>query len=196
MKPLIGIDFDDILYDFYSTLLHYHALVHGGNYKREQMIQYEVQHLWGGTPQEAMSLIMEFLETDAHHNGPLVVGAKEGIRELQKIARMMIVTSRPRSSEGVTRRLLELHFPGVFEDVVFISHYGSSKGHKLTKGHVCKEKGIQAFVEDALHNAESVASVGVPVVLLDAPWNQGPLPVGVTRVHNWNEIVSAIKKVL
>lgn len=39
---------------------------------------------------------------------------------------------------------------------------------------------------------EDVANCGIPVLLFDAPWNQGEMKPPITRVHSWDEIVEIL----
>lgn len=57
-----------------------------------------------------------------------------------------------------------------------------------------KEYGINVFVDDFISNSKEIASIGVPVLLLDAPYNQGKLPEGVIRCYSWNDVVSHIER--
>lgn len=66
----------------------------------------------------------------------------------------------------------------------------------LSKTFAVKEHCIDVFVDDFMTNALEVASIGVPVLLLDAPYNQGKLPKGVTRCYNWDEIRCYVDKLL
>jgi uncharacterized HAD superfamily protein len=52
------------------------------------------------------------------------------------------------------------------------------------------ELGIEVFIDDSLHNAEDIASIGIPVYLLDAPWNQGETGQLIKRVYSWKEIIN------
>lgn len=58
----------------------------------------------------------------------------------------------------------------------------------LSKTFAVKEYDIDVFVEDFMTNALEIASTGIPVFILDASYNQGKLPRGVTRCYNWEEI--------
>lgn len=61
-----------------------------------------------------------------------------------------------------------------------------------SKTHAIKKFGIELFVEDFLTNALEIVEMGIPVLLLDAPYNQGKLPHGVVRCCNWHEIMQFI----
>jgi len=66
----------------------------------------------------------------------------------------------------------------------------------LSKTFAVKKYGVDVFVEDFITNALEIAALGVPVLLLDAPYNQGKLPQGVIRCSNWQEIKCCVQKIL
>ena len=66
----------------------------------------------------------------------------------------------------------------------------------LSKTFAVKEYGIDVFVEDFITNALEIAAIGVPVLLLDAPYNQGKLPNGVIRCSNWEQIKCCVQEIL
>lgn len=63
---------------------------------------------------------------------------------------------------------------------------------EASKTFAVKQFAIDIFVEDYLGNALEIAAAGVPVLLLDAPYNRGKTPRGVTRCYNWKEIKARI----
>jgi len=52
---------------------------------------------------------------------------------------------------------------------------------------------MEVFIEDYLVNAREIASIGVPVFLLNTSYNQGRLPAGVVRCHEWLDILEGIR---
>lgn len=57
-----------------------------------------------------------------------------------------------------------------------------------------REYQIDVFVDDFMSNALEIAALDVPVLLLDAPYNQGKLPGGVVRCYDWEDIKCQIEK--
>jgi len=77
--------------------------------------------------------------------------------------------------------------------------------HRLPRDHVIfvgstsktfavREFELDIFVEDFMGNALEIAAMGVPVLLLDAPYNVGKVPTGVTRCHNWKDLECYIRE--
>ncbi len=56
----------------------------------------------------------------------------------------------------------------------------------------CLEKDLKVLVEDTLEIGIKVSAAGIPVLLMDAPYNRGELPELVYRKHSWEEIYRTI----
>jgi uncharacterized HAD superfamily protein len=57
-----------------------------------------------------------------------------------------------------------------------------------------KELGCDVFIEDRCENALDLFSAGFKVLLIDCYYNRMPLPKGIIRVKNWDEIHGEIIK--
>lgn len=64
-----------------------------------------------------------------------------------------------------------------------------------SKTFAVREHGIDLFIEDFMSNALEIEAMGVPVLLLDAPYNRGKLPQGVIRCRDWSEIMCQIEEI-
>ena len=106
----------------------------------------------------------------------LVDGAAEGLACLSNTRRrVIIVTSRPVTSGEVTKSWLE-QFQVPCEEVVFID-----KKDRMASTWV-------VLIEDAAHHAQAVCQMGVPVVLLDYPWNRSiEAHALIHRAKDWRE---------
>ena len=60
------------------------------------------------------------------------------------------------------------------------------------KKEYCLEKNLKVLVEDTLERGIKVSAAGIPVMLMDAPYNRGALPELIYRKHSWKEIYRAI----
>jgi uncharacterized HAD superfamily protein len=60
------------------------------------------------------------------------------------------------------------------------------------KKEYCLEKNLKVLVEDTLEIGIKVSAAGIPVMLMDAPYNRGVLPELIYRKHSWKEIYRAI----
>lgn len=128
--------------------------------------------------------------------------AKAAVERLHALGhRLYIVTGRLPMNEGVTFRWLEAKgLRGYFEGVLHKEGVRVSEYKKRTASRL----GLEVFLEDELHVALALASSSpqpltpnpqprsLAVLLFDRPWNQGPLPSGVLRIHSWQEALETI----
>ncbi len=190
VRPIrtIGVDFDDVLHDFNNSFHAYHNKKYGTSVKRQDMVHYDFEKIWGCTRDEAIAKVHQFYRTSEHDDTMPLEGSQEVIRLLSLKYNLHIITSRLEEIKGLTLAWLERHFSGAFSSVEFTNHYGSSSGAKRTKVAICAQLSVDLMIEDSLEHAHAISACGIPVVLIDCPWNQGALPANVYRVASWKEI--------
>ncbi|MDO8729199.1 MAG: HAD hydrolase-like protein [bacterium] len=187
----VGFDLDDVLLNFNDVLLQYYNTIYGTKHERKHRQSYELSEMWNCTREDAIQRMSDFYSSSAHWNAPPVDGAVERIRKLKQHHNLFVITAKPEELKDRTSEWLDKHFPQMFDGVHFTNHY-QGDGPKRSKGEVCKELGIEIFVDDFLHNVEDVANLGIPALLFDAPWNQGEVKPPITRVYSWDEIVEIL----
>jgi uncharacterized protein len=191
---IIGFDLDDVLLNFQDTMRVYHNETYDTNHTLEEDCKvWNLWERWSCTPEESKQRVFDFYNHQSHYDAKPIVGSVDGISALKNDHTLHIITARPEQIKEKTFEWLDTYFPNVFEKVIFTNlFYG--EGVKRKKSDVCKELGVEVFIEDAFHNAHDVANAGIPVLLLDQPWNQNhtDLPPLVTRVHSWPEIVEKL----
>lgn len=195
MKPdriVIGVDLDDILLDFMSPLCEWHNDVHQTAHSRDDYVSFDLSKVWNCSRSDANERVSNFYHSDHHKNAVPVAGAQTGLQALKENYRFVVITARAESMEREMRAWLDTHFGDLFDEVIFTNHYHGT-GVKRNKSSVCLELGVSLFIEDALHNAHDVASVGIPVLLFDTPWNQEVVSGLITRVSSWEDILVTIK---
>ncbi len=98
-----------------------------------------------------------------------------------------VVTGRPAKTATTTRRWLERY--GVpHRELTFVDKYG--RGSAAASAGVVPLDALGPYrlvVEDSLPTASFLARRGLPVMLIDRPWNQGRCD-GVTRCRDWREV--------
>jgi len=53
---------------------------------------------------------------------------------------------------------------------------------------------LDLFIEDSHKEAESIAAIGISVLLINSPWNRDlSTSPNITRVNDWNEILRYVK---
>ncbi|MEX0934903.1 MAG: hypothetical protein WDZ70_01075 [Candidatus Paceibacterota bacterium] len=192
-KRTIGFDLDDVLLNFFEALQIFHNNKYDTNYRREHITSYYIDELWGCEPDEATQRILEFYQSEAHQNAVPVEGSIEAVKKLSSTNELIIITSKPEDLRELTKRWLDEYFPNIFDDIYFTNHFAGS-GEKRPKGEMCKQCGVDVFIDDALVHARSVAEIGIPVLLFDTPWNQEKISPPITRVHSWEEAVAILEE--
>lgn len=184
---IIGFDLDDVLLNFNDALFPYHNKRFGTNYNRTHIKTFDLGELWQCSREEVEKRILDFYHSQEHHEALPVEGAIEVINNLKDRHDLFVITARPEELKHETLSWLEQHFPKMFKAVHFTNHFHGSNNRRA-KGDVCLEIGVETFIEDSLHNANDVARLGIPVLLLDAPWNQEEIKLPIKRIYSWREV--------
>ena len=191
-KRIIGVDFDDVIIDWNTALVAHYNSIHGTSHKREDILSYDLEKLWGGSKERAVRTVFDFYGSDQHAHIEPMPEALECISRLGSYE-LVVITSRPESARATTEAWLRKNIPGLHERIYFTNQYHGKESEKRDKASICKELGVDIFIDDAIHNAENIITAGIPVLLLDSPWNQtDTLPPLITRVFSWQEIVEKI----
>jgi uncharacterized protein len=193
-KKILGVDFDDVLFDNNTSIAAFHNARYGTSYGKEDNTDYFFEKLWGCSTEEVWRRMEEYGETEFHHEAPIIDGAKEALENLRTAYDIVIITARAPAARGVTERWLEKNLPGFVRQIYFTDRFRLDSPGRLLKSDVCKEVGVSYFVEDAPHWAEDVArnAPGTEVFLFDSPWNRKETPPGAVRVHSWEEVARAL----
>lgn len=192
-KPItkIGVDFDDVLFDFNAQYVDHHNRLYGTDMTRDRINNYMMEKVWNMPIEEIFPRIEKFYNSDDHDASAPVFGAKEALEKMSQKYHVTVVTSRPDSMKERTMHWLERHFGGLIHDIHFTNQFMGT-GKKRSKSEVCNELGINLFIEDAPIYSLNIAKAGIPVLLLDTPWNQGVEHELITRVYSWKEIVDHV----
>jgi uncharacterized HAD superfamily protein len=189
----IGIDFDETLVDSMKAIIKLHNEQYGTHYKKDDVTEYHVENIWGGTKEEWTAKLDDFLSAKNTAHFDPIPGAIPAIDALKSAGHeLYIITARGDSDVEATELWLTKHFPSTFEGV----HYGHVRSDdpakRRKKADMCKELGIELMIDDHISVAKNCSEEGIRVLLLDEPWNQGELPPGVARVYSWEEIVKKL----
>lgn len=188
----IGVDLDDVLLGLNEALCAFHNREYGTSYKPEEVTEFLIHGLWDCSPEEAIERVFLFYQSPEHLNAKPVRGSVEAISKLKEKHSLHLVTAKPESVRQITTDWLDKYFPKMFDGIHFTNQFHGND--KKLKSEVCQELRIELFIDDALHNAEDITSVGVPVLLLDQPWNRKPIDNNlVTRVKSWEEILKKLQ---
>lgn len=179
----IGVDIDGVISDSYPAWLGELNQYYGKNIT--VLEDYEM-HLVFDVPYDDMNnFFVQNVERLLNIPHP-IRGAKKGIVSLLQAGHELVyVTARSQEEEELTLRWMRKN--GIpYEHILF-------SGHK-SKVDLVKQWKIELFIEDYMVNAKAISELGIPVLLLNASYNQGELPHGVLRCQGWQEIVIEIQK--
>jgi uncharacterized HAD superfamily protein len=191
VKRKIGIDFDDVLFDFNGGMTDFHNKHYGTSYRVTDITLYDYKELWKCDLEESLKRMSEFVKSEYHDLAPTIPGAIEAVNYLNIHYDLPIITARDEALFEKTWGIANKRFPGCFKEIHFL--HRNDINVLGSKGEVCRKLGVSIMVEDSLGNAEHLSEAGVVTLLLDKPWNQiQTLPQGVTRVFGWGQVLSKI----
>lgn len=194
MKPVVAVDFDDVVFDFNGGFIRWHNERYGTTVAYQDLFTHDMTVVWQLELEELLRRVDEFhRETDAYWS-PAMPGAHEALHHLKESYQLEIVTARSVATRAKTLACLEALDLEVFSAVHFTNEYDPDPRYPTrSKVAICQEINAIALLEDAPRNAAQVAPA-LPVLLPDRPWNQGELPTNVIRVHSWTDIFSALEQ--
>ncbi|MEL1136529.1 hypothetical protein AAC978_15250 [Desulfitobacterium sp. THU1] len=179
----IGVDIDGVVSDSYRAWVRELNQHFGTNIL--ELKNYDM-HLDFGVSWEAMG---KYFDDNVAHLFDIpqpVAGAKEGIDKLLREGHEVVyVTARSLEEEKHTVRWLE-KYKIPYEQILFTSFQ--------CKVEYALQWKLEIFLEDYLGNAQAISEAGIHVLLLDASYNKGELPSGITRCQDWREIIKEIRK--
>lgn len=192
-SKVIGIDFDDVIVATNKAMAEWHNRTYGTSYQLEDINTCDLASVWGCSHDERTRRINEFFASEEHSTMSPINAAVESLKLLQN-KEIHIITARRKEYSDITLALADCHISFLFDNFHFPN--GSDVNGipaKRTKADICLEYGIEIFIDDNLEYALNVASVGIPVLLFDSPWNQATeLPQGIERVFSWTEIIKKL----
>jgi uncharacterized HAD superfamily protein len=169
-KLWVSIDLDNVLAATDPLIRELLASRHGLYLQIENVVEFD--YAMCGATREQSDDVLHFFHSKACAAVALEEGASNALLQIQRLYRVRIVTSRPEATRTLTEEWLVANGI-VFDELVFTNE----------KAQLCL--GSVALVDDSHANAVDVASAGIPVLLLDKPWNRKPLPDLVQRIFSW-----------
>jgi uncharacterized HAD superfamily protein len=186
-KKKIGIDFDDVLFGFNKAFSRFQKAKYGISVRFEDINQYDLSKVWGISIEEVTKRANEFYSSAFHNEEEPVPGSVRGVSRLKGEYELHLITSRHDDIRSQTIAWLDRHFPKTFTGIHLTNQFGSIAKKRL-KSEVCRELDIDLMIEDAMHYARDISESGIPVILLNKPWNQGEVPDLVVRAMDWEDV--------
>jgi hypothetical protein len=144
---------------------------------------------------EAWRRIAEIRETDEFQEISPVRGAEKDLARLAAVGcKTFFVTNRQESIIEPTKRMLDRHFAGLYEEALFTSRFFDGTTYReARKSEICLSRGIRVVAEDFPDNVTDLANADISVAVVDNPWNHGMrLLPNMRRVRDFGEAVTAI----
>lgn len=189
----IGVDIDDVLVESLPEYTRRFCARFGYDVPVEECAWEIFRRFPEISPTQMWGFYSELEASDFLATRPAYPDAVAGIRALSAAGhRLLVVTGRLPEHLRHTERLLGREgLDDLFEDLV---HRAGAESAAAYKPRIVQERALDVLIDDELHVAAAVGA-RVPVLLLDRPWNRGPLPPGVSRVSTWDEILDQVAKI-
>jgi len=186
----IGIDLDDVVFEFTKAFLDFYFKKHGKLIRFEDVNTYYFEDIFDLPLEEVINMIKEMVSEGINESMLVCDCAKESILNLANEHEIIFLTSRI-AREGTLESLNNL-FPNMRFRLIYSSN-SYAKINGKTKGDLCGEEGINIMIEDNKDYADEIASQGIKVFLLDKPWNQDYKDhENISKVYHWNEILEKL----
>jgi len=184
----IGVDIDGVLANFVDPFLKYIEQKKNLRINKTDIDTYHPWQKFGISKDEMQILIEDFYVHEMFKQVEPLEGSKEGIDFLHKMSRLHIITARDKNLVGDnTKQWLAKHFGQKFSSINFSRNVRLGQVGK-SKAEMGKNLDLSWMIEDSIEIAQKCSQIGIKVILIDQPWNQGKLPTGVLRVKDLSEV--------
>lgn len=130
----------------------------------------------------------EFLEENKEYLLCTMKPSEEAVQAVNALSRehdIYLISSRRQSVYEPTLNWLNKH------EVAFKKLFLTSGMSKLT---ICKQLGIELFIEDSAVNASELAQYGIPVILYKTEYNIKAKHDLIVHCENWDEILKTVEE--
>ncbi len=195
-KKIIGVDFDDVLFNFNRSFVDFCNKKYGTKMTYEKITDYMMEKSWNEPIEVILKRIEEFFKSGEHDLVIPLAGSEDAIKSLSSKYDLVVITSRPDLIKESTNRWINKNFGDVFKGVHFSNQFMTGGGVARKKSEICKEIGVNLFIEDAPVYSMNIAKNGIPVILLNTPYNQNVSHELISRVNSWAEVEGKIGEIL
>ncbi|MBO8129188.1 MAG: hypothetical protein H0Z39_08330 [Peptococcaceae bacterium] len=186
MRKSIAIDIDGVIADSLPALLEELNAYFGHNLTADDVTTYDICRVYGINKNQLAQFLADKERLLIGKPAP-VSGAKEYAAKLRKLAKVILITARSEKYRQDTESWLKKHGI-VYDELIMLGHRG--------KIQTCREQDAAAIVEDNPDTAREAAEAGIPVVLVDAPYNRNVEHPLIRRAATWPEIYEAVIRAL
>lgn len=185
MTKIYGVDLDGVCFDFTTVFSSWLKEKLKVDYKEEDIVEYHwYKCIHSISEDDFFKEFHRFGKAGMYSRLPLLPGATEAVeRILSRGDKIWFVTARPKYAREDTFRAVRESF-GISEKSIVFS------GGKDYKAEAVNLLGINIFVEDGPHYAESIAlQTQALVYLMDKPYNRKVANPKIIRVNSWNDVM-------
>jgi uncharacterized HAD superfamily protein len=191
-KPVLGVDFDDVVYDFNGGYITWHNHLYGTRVSYEDLSSHDMAAVWQAPIAEVWERVDRFHREVDEYSVPLLPDTKGALEELAGEYRLEVVTARSMAIKEKTLACIKALDIDIFDAVHFTNEYDPDPVYATrSKLEICQEIGAVGMIEDAPRNAAALAP-HLPVYLPDRPWNRAEEIPNVQRVYSWEEILEKL----
>jgi len=194
-KPIIAIDIDDVIASNASAFIEFSNQKYGTHLTIDDYQEHWAE-IWKVEHEELIKRAHEYI-TNQMATFSVIDGAYPALKYLKKRFKLVIVTSRRKSINTLTRAWLQENCPDIFDDIIYSGFFDTKQsGIHNTKGELVKGLGAKYFIDDQLKHISAVAGNGIKSLLFgEYAWNKtDSLPENTIRVKNWQEVVEYFTK--
>ena len=186
---LIGVDKDDVVFEFKRPFLEYYNRRYETSLKFEDITLDDPAAFFGISRYRVLREYLSFRkETRNFLDLKPTEGAVDALALLAEQGHcFVLVTAMPRMLEGETPALLHRYFNGLFERTCCIPFHKLWFSGRNYKHPLYEAAHVDVVIEDSLRVAQQCVAAGLRTFLLNYPWNQFEVR-GVERVASWSEI--------
>jgi uncharacterized HAD superfamily protein len=196
-QKTIAVDIDDVLSRSAEGFIAFSNQQWGHSLSPDDY-QEEWAVVWGVPLEEALKRSIVYHASGAVGNYQPHEAALPVLQRLAKHYKLVTVTSRREILKPETDRWIELHFPGIFQEL----HYAGIWDKELTgknvqqtlkrsKADLLRQIRADYLIDDHPKHCLGAAEAGIPAILFGTySWNRGikDLPKNVTRALTWDDI--------
>ncbi|SER69327.1 hypothetical protein [Salipaludibacillus aurantiacus] len=183
-KYRFGIDIDGTVTDP-ATFLPYLNKHFNKDLTIEDIVEYDLTGVLGVSEKELWKW-MQVHEPSIYKQADLAKFVKEILEEWKKQYELFYISARP-------KHVHELTINWFHENTVPYDHIELLGQHN--KLEAVKKHQLDLFFEDKHDNACNIAEdAQIPVILMDTPYNQAPVPDNVYRASHWNQAKQIVEK--
>lgn len=178
----VGVDIDDTLCDFIGTLNQHFNTWHCTSFAVNDYVTTSFDKVWSISPEEAQSVITEFVFSSVDHLTPLPY-AYDALKRLKDsgMYEFYAISARDTVLYPSTIAWMKVHYPGIFSGIELCNYYGTVEDTRRNKLSVCQQIGISVMIDD---RPDTLSDRSIRTITYAQPWNV----LSTNRVEDWSNI--------